>query len=106
MFLPLLLGTGVFAHFLALFRMERSGRQFEFMDEITARHIPMIDSMHAHLGYAFCYAVVFLGVLLWLERRAAPRSAIWITFVLFSVPTLDYAWACFALGTRFAIYNP
>ena len=63
-FLPLLLGTGAFAHFLARFRMERSGHQFAFMDPITVRHMPLIDAMHAHLGYAFGYAAVFLGTLL------------------------------------------
>jgi hypothetical protein len=104
--LPLLAGTGAFAHYLARFRMEQSGRQFEFMDPITIRHMPLIDAMHAHLGYAFGYAAVFLGTLLWLERRSAPRWVIWITFGLLSVPSLDYTWACVALGTRFAIYNP
>jgi hypothetical protein len=104
--LPLLAAPGAFAHFLALFRMERSGRQFEFMDPITVRHMPLIDTMHAHLGYAFGYAAVFLGTLLWLEWRRAPRWVICITFVLLSVPSLDYTWACLALGTRFAIYNP
>ena len=104
--LPLLLGIGALAHFLAHFRMERSGRQFAYMDPITVRHIPLIDAMHAHLGYAFGYAAVFLGTLLWLESRRAPRWVIRITFALLSVPSLDYTWACLALGTRFAVYNP
>ncbi len=104
--LPLLAGTGAFAHFLARFRMERSGRRFEFMDPITVRHMPLIDTMHTHLGYAFGYAAVFLGTLLWLESREAPRWVICITFALLSVPALDYTWACLALGTRFAVYNP
>ena len=104
--LPLLVGTGAFAHFLARFRMEQSDRQFAFMDSITIRHMPTIDAMHAHPGYAFGYAAVFLGTLLWLEWRKAPRLVIWIAFALLSVPILDYTWACLALGTRFAIYNP
>jgi uncharacterized membrane protein YecN with MAPEG domain len=104
--LPLLAVVGAGAHFLARFRMERSGRQFAFMDPITVRHMPLIDTMHAHLGYAVGYAAVFLGTLLWLELRGAPRWVIWITFALLSVPSLDYTWACIALGTRFAIYNP
>jgi hypothetical protein len=104
--LPLLAFAGAGAHFLARFRMERSGRQFEFMDPITVRHMPMIDAMHAHLGYAFGYAIVFLGTLLWLEWRGARSWVIWATFALLSVPSLDYTWGCVALGTRFAVYNP
>ena len=104
--MPLLVGTGVIMHILARFRMERSGRQFAFMDPITVRHMPLIDTVQAHPGYPIGYAVVFLGTLLWLEWRKAPRWVIWIAFALLSVPSLDYTWACLALGTRFAIYNP
>jgi hypothetical protein len=104
--LPLFAIIGAGAHFLARFRMERSGRQFAFMDPITVRHMPMIDAMHAHLGYAFGYAAVFFATLLWLEWRGARGWVIWPTFALLSVPSLDYTWACLVLGTRFAIYNP
>ena len=104
--LPLLTAIGAFAHFLARWRMEHSGRQFEYMDPITVRHMPLIDTMQAHMGYAVGYAVVFLGVLLWLECREARRWVIWVTFAMMSVPSLDYIWACLALGTRLAIYNP
>jgi hypothetical protein len=104
--LPALMAIGAFAHFLALYRMARSGRQFDYMDSITVRHMPMIDAMQAQLGYAFGYTTVFLATLLWLEWRRAPRCMVWLTFVLLSVPALDYTWACLALGTRFAIYNP
>jgi hypothetical protein len=104
--LPLLAVIGAGAHFLARYRMEQSGRHFAFMDPITVRHIPMIDAMHAHLGYAFGYAAVFLGTLLWLEWRKAPRWIVWASFGILAVPSLDYTWACIALGTRFAVYNP
>ena len=106
MWLPLLAAIGAFAHLLASWRMEHSGRQFEFMDPITVRHMPLIDTMQAHMGYAVGYATVFFGVLLWLEWRKARSWVIGVAFALMSVPSLDYIWACLALGTRFAVYNP
>ena len=102
----LVIGLAVFAHFLALFRMARCGRQFAFMDPITVRHIPLIDCVQAHPEYPVGYGLVFLAALWWLERRGAPGWLAWIAFVLLSVPALDYGWACLALGTRFAVYNP
>lgn len=98
--------VGAFAHFLALWRMERSGRQFDYMDPVTVRHMPLIDVVHAHLFYPIGYVTLFLGTFLWLEWRGARPWIIWTTFAVLALPGLDYLWVCLALGTRFAIYNP
>jgi hypothetical protein len=102
----LLSAIGVFAHFLARWRMERSGRQFDFMDPVTIRHIPLIDTVHAHMVYPVGYLSLLLLTFCWLEWRKARDWVRWTVFVVFAVPALDYVWACLALGTRFAIYNP
>lgn len=97
---------GAFAHFLARWRMERSGRQFDYMDPNTVRHMPLIDVVQAHLFYPIGYVTVFLAALLWLECRGARPWITWTTFVVLALPGFDYLWVCLALGTRFAIYNP
>lgn len=103
----LLLGAfGIFAHILVRWRMDRSGRQFEYMDPITIRHMPLIDAVQAYLAYPVGYLSLLLATFLWLEWRQAKGWVRWTIFVVFAVPALDYVWACLALGTRFAIYNP
>jgi hypothetical protein len=102
----LLAALGVFAHFLARWRMAQSGRSFEYMDPITVRHMLLIDTVHVHMVYPVGYLALLLGAFLWLEWREGPRWVLWTVFVVFTVPALDYVWACLALGTRFAIYNP
>src|SRR3954466_175337 len=104
--LPVLLLVGALAHVVAYFRMERSRRVFEFMDQVTVRHIPMIDAVHTHLWYPVGYAAVWFGLLFWLESRKARQWIVWLAFAVFAIPVLDYMWGCVALGTRFAVYNP
>ncbi len=86
--------------------MERSGRQFDYMDSVTIRHMPMIDAVQGHLVYPVGYLTLLLATFIWLEWRKARAWIVWTTFVIFALPPIDYIWACLALGTRLAVYNP
>ena len=37
---------------------------------------------------------IFFACLLWLEIRVVPRWAVWLSFILLSMPCLAYMWAC------------
>jgi hypothetical protein len=103
--LLLLLSASTFAHVLARVRMDMASRQFAIMDDRTIRQMGLIDFMHAHYWVAIAYAAVYLGSLLWLEIRGAPRWAVWVTFGLLALPCLVYAGACLRIGNKFILWT-
>src|SRR6266516_669880 len=79
--LVVLFGLFAFSHWYARLRMEMANRQFAIMDDRTVRDTSVIDFIHGHIWIVVVYAAVFAGCLIWLEFRAAPRWAVWATFI-------------------------
>jgi hypothetical protein len=75
------------------------------MDERTVSQMGIIDSMHAHQWMAIVYGAVFLGMLLYLEFRNAPRWSVWITFCLLALPCMPYAGACLRIGNKIILWT-
>ena len=96
--LAALLGACVFAHLAALSWMETPGRQVASLPARTVRCMTLIDFINNHGWMALAYVATFLGCLVWLEIRAAPRWSVWTTFVILSLPCLAYLRACLYLG--------
>ena len=101
--LLILLGFCAMAHYLAFERMEFAQRQFAFMDAKTIQRMAIIDFIHNHLWLVTPYALVFLGSLLWLEIRSAPRWAIWVSFLFLALPCSAYVRGCIAIFNKFVV---
>jgi len=100
-----LLTASAFAHSLALVRMEVASRWFAVMDDRTVSQMGIIDFMHAHQWMAIVCGAVFLGMLLYLEFRKAPRWSVWITFCLLALPCMTYAGACLRIGNKIILWT-
>ena len=85
--------------------MDLASRRFAIMDDRTVREMSVIDFIHGHLWIVVAYVVVFLACLLWLEFRASPRWAVWVTFVVLASPVLAYARACLHIGNKFIMWS-
>jgi hypothetical protein len=85
------------AHYLALGSMEKHSRYFAGMDDKSAKRMAIIDLLQGHGWMVVSYALVFLGCLFWMERRAIPRWAFWTSFSAMAAPCLVYGWGCLAL---------
>jgi hypothetical protein len=103
--LIVLFGVIAFTHWSARWRMDMANRQFAIMDDRTVREMSAIDFIHGHLWIVVAYAAIFLGCLIWLEFRAAPRWAVWATFILLALPSLAYARACLHIGNKFIMWS-
>jgi len=91
--LALVLGLAVLVHGMARLKMDLADH-FALMDMRTLRELRLIAYVHTHLWLPASYAVVFFACLLWLEIRVVPRWAVWLSFILLSMPCLAYMWAC------------
>ena len=58
----------------------------------------LIDFINGHGWMAMAYVAVFLGSLVWLEMRGAPRWSVWTTFLILSLPCFAYLRACLYIG--------
>ena len=103
--LVVLFGAIAFTHWSARLRMNMAGRQFALMDDRTMRELSVIDFVHSHWWIVAACGVVFLTCLIWLEFRAAPRWAVWATFIMLALPLLAYAWACLHIGNKFMLWS-
>lgn len=101
----LLLGIVGFTDFMAWTRMELCQRQFLLMDSRAIHEIAVIDFIHAHIWLVCGYIVLFLASLLWLEVRSASRWIVWLTFVLFAVPSVIYGAACAHISNKFIAWG-
>lgn len=100
-----LFGVIAHTHWLARFRMEMADRQFALMDDRTLYEMKTIDFIHGHLWLVAAYFTVFLCCLLWLELRTAPRWVVCVTFIVWALPSLTYARACFHIGNKFIMWS-
>jgi hypothetical protein len=103
--LVVLFGAVTFTHWSARLRMDMASRQFALMDDRTVRKLSVIDFVHSHFWIAAAYGAVFLACLIWLEFRAAPRWAVWATFIMLALPSLAYARTCLHIGNKFILWS-
>jgi uncharacterized membrane protein YecN with MAPEG domain len=103
--LVVLFGIIAFTHWSARLRMDMASRQFAIMDDRTVREMSVIDFIHGNLWIVAAYIAVFLACLLWLEFRAAPRWAVWATFIVLALPVLAYTRACLHIGNKFIMLS-
>src|SRR5450631_69486 len=89
----LLLPCGV-EHIMALARMDSVNRQFPIMNLRTERGMATIDFLNDNRWIAWVFAVAFIGSLLYLELRAAPRWSVWLVFFSFTAPCIFYLIGC------------
>ncbi len=103
--LVVLFGLFAFSHWYARLRMEMASRHFAIMDDRTVREMSVIDFIHGHLWIVVAYAAVFVACLIWLEFRAAPRWAVWATFIALALPLFVYDRACLHVGSKFIMWS-
>src|SRR6266568_8045440 len=90
-----------FTHFLALEKMGSVGRQFPIMNLRTEHSMALIDFLNSHRSYAAIFILVFIGSLLYLELRDAPRWSVWLVFFLFAAPCIVYLIAGAYVSNKF-----
>jgi hypothetical protein len=67
------------------------------------RNIAGIQFINAIWSFPLVYLLIFVGTLLYMEFRSTPRWAVWISFVLLSIPIVAYLLICLRLGTAFIV---
>jgi hypothetical protein len=97
----LLLLLCVGAHILALTKMDIVNRQFPLMNARTAHNMALIDFLNGHLWFAIGFAFLFIGSLLHLELRNAPRWSVWLVFFSFAAPCIAYLMVCAYISGKF-----
>ena len=93
-------GVCLLGHCLARARMEAGHRQFPVMEPRTIRSMAVIDFLHQHWAMPYLYLVVFVGSLIYLEWRNAPRWSQWVVFFFFALPAITYFIGCVRIGGK------
>ena len=96
-----LLGICGFAHFLALVKMDVVERKFPIMNPSTEHNMVLIDFLNGHRWFVVVFILMFIGSLLYLELRNAPRWSVWLTFFAFAAPCLEYLMVCGYIANKF-----
>lgn len=86
--LLLLLGACALAQSLAATKIEIERGLGIGMDSLSLRRAAGIEFIHRHWWFALPYVTRFVGSLIWLEARSAPRWAVWVVFTALAVPCL------------------
>jgi len=94
-----LLGFCALAHFMAQLKMHLA-HMFALMDDRTMHEMSIIHFIHTHPWVAVFYGGILLTSIIWLESRSGPQWTVWLTFGLFAVPCLVYAWACLHISNK------
>lgn len=96
-FLGLLLWVASVCHRIALSSLALFGGTRP--EPRFAASIALLRWVHAHPAFWVVLLLFYAYCLVWLELRHAPRWSVWAVLVAFAVPTIAYAWICFAVGT-------
>ena len=96
-----LLGICGFTHFLALVKMDVMERKFPIMNPRTEHNMALIDFLNGHRWFVAVFILMFIGSLLYLELRNAPRWSVWLTFFVFAAPCLMYLMVCAYISNKF-----
>jgi len=70
------------------------------------RNITGIEFIKANWPLPLAYLLLFLGILLYMEFRSTPRWAVWVSFVLMSLPIVVYLLICLRVGAGIFFTNP
>jgi hypothetical protein len=97
----LLLAICTIAHVIALAKMDIVNRQFPIMNARTEHSMALIDFSNNHWWFAGGFAFLFIGSLLFLELRNAPRWSILLAFLLLAVPCVVYLMVCSYIANKF-----
>jgi len=95
-----------FDHFLALVKMDAVSRRFPIMNSQTERSMAAIDFLHGHRWFAGVFMLVFIGSLLYLELRNAPRWSVWLVFLFLAAPCVAYLMICAYINNKFIFLTP
>lgn len=94
-----LCGACIFAHSVALVRLEMLAPSLSLKPAVAARS-GFIQYVDAHPWVVLPYLGVWVGALLWLQIRKSPRWSLRLTFLLLALPVLGYLWICFRVATQ------
>jgi hypothetical protein len=70
------------------------------------RNITGIEFVKANWPLPLVYLLFFAGMLLYMEFRSTPRWAVWVSFVVMSLPIVVYLLICLRVGTGLFFTNP
>ena len=97
--LVLMLCLSLAAHTLAMKMIELlSDIPLQIWPDRFQRNLTGIQFIHNHACVVLPYLVFFLGLLVYVEIRRTPRSAVWAAFALLSLPLLGYFLTCIRIG--------
>lgn len=94
----LLLEAGLFAHWVAVGAASKLADPPPELEARIVRSLAVVRFIQLHPWITLPYVALFVGSLLWLQWRHAPRWSVWATWTVWAVPCVQYAWACLRLG--------
>jgi hypothetical protein len=71
------------------------------MNMHTVRSMAAIDFLRGHGWFAGVFVFLFIGSLLYLELRDAPRWSVWLVFVFLAAPCVAYFMICADIFNKF-----
>ena len=99
--LALLLFAGLTVHLLAVENIPALKGLSAARDARLLRNIAGIEFINSNWWFVLPYLTLAFGILFYLEVRAAPRWAVWISFLFLALPALGYLCTCMRVGSCF-----